>query len=144
MANKVKFYQIWDWKETWSSIFWIVLSILGLILIFNLSRVTEFIQMFKYDTETVGRIIEVRPLNSMRQTPEGNQATVDYYEVVYGYEVDSSSFVKTQIIHSSQKNTLWLDEVMKSKDKRIQIYYKYTDPKLSAIDLRSPQSYLKE
>jgi hypothetical protein len=99
--------------------------------------------MYKYDSETVGRIIEVRPLNGMRQTPEGNQATIDYYEVDYGYKVDSISFVKTQIIHSSQKNTLWLDEVMKSEDKRIKICYKYTDPELSAIDLRSQPSSLK-
>lgn len=133
MANKVRFYHLWDWKTAP----WFLGIILFVIIILYFPRITDAYRLAKFDSSTIGRVLDIKPINGIRQSKYGSYNSTYSYEVTYTYEANGRMFVNKTLVYASGRSSKNLKTLAKSIDKRVTIYFRYRYPSESTIDLRS-------
>lgn len=134
MANKVRFYHIWEIKKILISVGSTILIIAIIaIIIFHKGLIYRY-KRITFDKQTIGRLLELDEQESMSQTLEGNRLYVENYKVTYGYKINSESYVSTYLVDANVVNQKRLIEIWNS-DKSVVVRYKSNDPSESMVDV---------
>ena len=136
MANKVRFYHLWDKKEVLGNLMFWILIITLFIIIFNFYKITEHFKLTTYDSETVGTLITTDIKTGMRQSLEGNKTEVNHILIQYEYKVGTMEFTQTDRVAPTQENLESLDRIINDPDKKVYVKYRFTEPQKSAINLK--------
>lgn len=135
MANKVRFYHLWTFKH----ISQILLGIVSLIFVFWIlyfyPRIINYYKLSKFDSETIGVIVNVKENTVIRQSEYGNKIVLEHYDVDYKYQVKGKEYYKSEIVTGKGMFGYRLKKIFSTEKKIIEIRFISQNPSKCMIDL---------
>ena len=135
MANKIRFYALWNARNMMISIGVVLSLVIVLAFIFYYPQITTFYKLRDKDSEVVGQVLEVSEERMIRQTKLGNTPRIENYVVKYSYIINGEKYVKEERIPGTRRNGALMFKSLEN-DSSIVILYNATDPSKSMIDLK--------
>ncbi|MEQ9376493.1 MAG: hypothetical protein RIG68_15005 [Imperialibacter sp.] len=136
MANKTKFYHLWDLKSSFITIGVTALLLSVVVIIIYFPQLSRYYKLSKYDNETSGILLDVDEQSIIRQTKLGNKLEIDHYKVRYSYLVGEQEYEKVDFVDGTPVNGQILLNNWKSS-KQVLVRYKTGNPAQSMLDLRN-------
>ena len=135
MANKIRFYHIWNVKHILIGLVIIILTLVAMVAYYSHPLWYDSYQLSKYDRAVWGKILSVQEKSIIRQTKLGNKLDIEYYKVQYTYQNGDSTYKQEEDIKGTFLNGYRLKHVLSSPDSSAKVRFLASDPSNSMVDL---------
>ena len=135
MANKIRFYETWDFKSILTSAAIISILLIFLAGYYFYPSILNKYKLSKYDSITTGRILLVDEQLIIRQTQLGNKTIIDHFNIHFSYELEGKIYNGTDEIQNTLENRTNLKSILSSSDSLVNVKYFSNNPANSILDL---------
>jgi hypothetical protein len=134
MAKKVRFYQLWNFKNIIASV--LIFAITGALLFYLYSHqiISDNKRLESFNSSTKGYLISYEKLTQPRQTKLGTEYEISGYKVKFTYTINGKNYESETEIDGLPKYQYILNKKL-DKQEPVIVLYKKKDPTKSTVNL---------